>query len=442
MVGHAQEAKDYRLFVGVDLLVPQEGAPLPVESLKRRQAIVIRDNHLDQVPLTEIGAFSWAHSTKVSRAPVTIDGLQSERAFTLKNDAAMKWMNAQNNITAYQQERAAYTQMEAAMADRLSAAPARANQIFAANERAAGRQLIGNASGPQGDGQAGITSLATTDWATEAQEAFELNLDQLDAASDTTVFADKTLGAMTDARYDVMELKFAISSREPIADAYVVIMGSIKLPDEETDGVVTFHHNVGRVGPEPRKITVRKTGFPPGFDINEVKLHVYAHGKELGTNLSEKNIAMTRQQAREFLLLSHLSEHALETVAPEPVWELMPSALLAAEDREAFNYSVVVNIDADGSVISIHQNENDARAFLDAVVDESKLRTRSTAPSSFDGMVDSVRIADRTDINLDQTGRLPADVSAAIADMVFLPALDIGAPVAGMTSVNLADFFR
>src|SRR5690606_23466805 len=192
----------------------------------------------------------------------------------------------------------------------------------------------------------------------------------------------------------------------------------------------------------PRKIKIRKTGFQPGFEIEEVKLHVYTHGKELATNLSERAVAMTPDQAREFLLLSHISEHAVETVGPTPVWELVPPAVLAARDPAVFNYPVVVNIDADGSVISIHDGVDEAKAFLDLVHEESNLRTRPTTDRNFDRLTDSVRIRDQQETTLDQTGRLPPAVSAAIADMVFLPALELGAPVAGMAQINLADFYR
>src|SRR5690606_12117781 len=103
-------------------------------------------------------------------------------------------------------------------------------------------------------------------------------------------------------------------------------------------------------------------------------------------------VDMTREQAREFLLLSHISEHAVETLGPTPVWELAPPAVLAGKDPAAFNYRVVVNVDADGTVISIHDGEDEAKAFLDLVHEESALRSRPTADRNFDSLTSSVRI--------------------------------------------------
>jgi hypothetical protein len=252
---------------------------------------------------------------------------------------------------------------------------------------------------------------------------------------------ERMQGADAEGGHDVMELTFTVSSPDPIADAYVVIMGDIKQGEQE--GTITFHHPVGAIGPEPRKVKVRKTGFQPGFTIEDVKLHVYAHGKELATNLSEKSVPLTRQQAREYLLLSHIAQNSLETVTPQPVWTLAPSALLAAKDGARFDYPVAVTIDADGAVLSIHNSETEARAFLAQIHDAADLRSKSTPDKASTTFADSVRVADQdADVALDQTGRLPRHVVAAMEDMFFLPALDLGSPVAGTAKVNLAEFFR
>ena len=442
--GWAQDAtKNYHLFVGLDLLLPREGDQrAPVENLTRTEAVVANGTTFDRINMRNIPAFSWARSPKVSRSPITIEGLQTEKAYTLGSDAAMGWMETQNTMAIYQQEKAAAAQMEAGEAFRVSGAVARTNQIYAANERFNGRQLVGNPeTADRGLGQAGITELATTPLEQATQQAFMDSIDGLEAATDSTFFADRTQDGIVGGKADVLELEFEIASREPVADAYVVIMG--KVTQESGEGVVTFHENVGAVGPEPRRIKIRKLGFEPGFDIKDVSVHVYSNGKELGTNLSEKNFALTRDQAREYLLLTHIAEHQFDTVAPTPVWELMPPVLLSATDRKAFNYPVVVNIDADGSVISIHDDETSAREFLNEIHEAAALRNRSTPRKAGASLGESVRVAE-TDpaVSIDQTGRLPPRIVTTIQEMIFLPAIDLGAPQAGTTRINLADFFR
>ena len=438
-VGLIGQQTSYQLFVGMDLLVPRDEEKLQVASIKRNRVVVDHHNSLDEIPLREVGAFSWKHAAKVSRAPVEISGLEFQRSITVNRDTAMNWMRAQNNLVTYAQERTAYQQAIFKHMELRTQTAGPTRQIHRTTRWDEAEQ----APAKRGLGHAGDIGLAQLDPEMSLEQASDMLITQFEfetVATDSTLFSDRQQEGIAAKQYDVLELNFSISSREPIADAYVVVMGEI-VQDDET-GVVTFHQNIGRLDSNVRKITLRKTGFEPGFEVNAVKLHVYTHGKELGTNLSEKEVALTREQAREFLLLAHLSENTHDSLHPKPVWELMPLTLLAASDREAFDYSVVVNIDADGSVISIHNTEGDAQKFLDTVVNESELRTRATTPGPFDGMTESVRIADQADIDLDQTGRLPAHISATIADMVFLPALEIGKPVAGIATINLAEFFR
>ncbi len=187
----------------------------------------------------------------------------------------------------------------------------------------------------------------------------------------------------------------------------------------------------------------KSLGFEPGFVINDVVVHVYSHGKELATNLSERPVALTRDQAREFLLLSHLADHAVESVAPTSVWELAPAALLATPSRESFDYPAIVTIDRDGTLLAIHASVADAESYLAQIHEAADLRSKRIADVS-KTLVQSLHgataraAADRV---IDHTGRVPATVLAALREMIFLPALDLGTPVPGVTRINLADYF-
>ena len=104
---------------------------------------------------------------------------------------------------------------------------------------------------------------------------------------------------------------------------------------------------------------------------------------------------------------------------------------------------MVVNIDADGSIISIHETEAEARTFLAQIHDEADFRTKSTPTKQSDSFAQSIRVtAEDSQVSLDQTGRVPPLIVAAVREMIFLPALNLGKPVTGTTMVNLADFFR
>ncbi len=425
-------AKPYRLFIGVDLKIKDgENRYRPVDSLKANE-VILAEPDLPTVRLRDAGPFSWEHRTKVSRAPLTITDFEQHKVFSLRNDKAIQYMATQNNMAIYAQERADYQRMEAGEASRMVA-------HAAANRHGVDVAIANGVLVTQ------LTIDAADAWVADAnavyEEAFDAMIEQQEASSamiGNTAMLDEALDATSEGGEDILALAFTLSSAEPIANAYVVVMGAVTQGEEK--GVITFHQAIGAIGPEPRRIKIRQTGFQPGFTIEEVKLHVYAHGKELATNLSERAVPLSRDEAREFLLLSHIADHAVDSVEPTPVWTLVPPALLAAKSAQSFDYPVVANIDADGSVISLHETEADARAYLAQIHDAADLRSKATPGKS---LASSVRIAtDDHAMQLDQTGRIPAPVVTAMREMVFLPALDVGTPAPGTIRVNLADFFR
>ncbi len=430
----AQDEKDYRLFVGVDLLVSKDDVKIPVENLRKHE-VVVSSAHGDRIPIKEVASFSWARLTKISRSPVAISDFEEHRTFSVNNDKALQYMATQNNMVIYQQEKSDAARARTAEAGRMQSA---AVQVQSNIERA---ERDGMIIGPMTREAAQAFLDNTTADFYEASDAMADQFSATDAAIGDPTFIDRMHGAVNEGGEDVLELTFEISSVVPIADAYIVVMGLVT--QEEEEGITTFHQNIGAIGPEPRNIRVRKTGFQPGFTIKDVSIHVYTHGKEIATNRSEKNFALTRDQAREFLLLSHIAQHKHETVAAQPVWSLAPPALLANKSGQAFNYPVVVNIDADGSIISIHETEAEARTFLAQIHDEADFRTKSTPTKQSDSFAQSIRVtAEDSQVSLDQTGRVPPLIVAAVREMIFLPALNLGKPVTGTTMVNLADFFR
>jgi len=445
-------ATPYRLFVGVDHKL-KDGETADhyrrIDALKANQVVLDEPGH-PTLPLRSAGAFSWEHKPRISRTPVTIADLEQRKAFTISNDQKMAYLATQNHMAIYQQEKTDAARLAAAD-ERYTQMIRRSVYVMSERDYEARMKMIGVNYTPGGGGGLNFENPGGVYGGAEVgpllrdanQDVFEAEMDldnQLLTESTTPAnldFLDRAQA--TQGGEDVLELSFQLSSPVPVADAYVVVMGAVTQGEEE--GVVVFHQPVGAIGPEPRKISVRKTGFQPGFTIKDVKLHVYIHGKELGTNLSEKAVPLTPDQARGYLLLSHVASHQFDTLGPAPVWELVPPAVLANKDAKAFDYPVVVNIDADGSVISIHDDERAAQEFLNEIRDAATLRQRTTPEKAAASLGASVRVADAA-VALDQTGRLPPRIVAAIQDMVFLPAIDLGQPQPGTTRVNLAEFYR
>lgn len=194
--------------------------------------------------------------------------------------------------------------------------------------------------------------------------------------------------------HDSLIIKTSIRSSHEVADAYVVGIVQIKSREDGPSDVV-FFQEIGTLGLTAKKVHIRKDNMPSGFELVDIKLHVYREGQELVSDLSEKQFALTRDEALEYLALERVSSNRGKTLPAEPAWSLAPSALLASERPRDFDFSLTVHVDAKGRVIKI-----------------------------------------------DETSIVPGQIGEIINDLMFMPAIENGVAVSSQAQVNLRDFFQ
>ncbi len=219
--------------------------------------------------------------------------------------------------------------------------------------------------------------------------------DQLRHMTDPSFGAQEIRHREDTAQPDAVRLEFRASAPTRLANAYCVALVRLRLPDGRIEDA-NFYQAIGELGPKPRKISLLQTGLPLGAEVLDVKLHLFNNGKELATNLSPKRFDLTAAEARQYLLLDHTANHRGQTLPAQAVWELAPAALKAADRPGPYDQPVQVNIDADGQLTGF--------------------------------AVDSQIIT--------------PEQREIIAQLVFLPALDNGQPIASTLTLNLADYFR
>lgn len=414
----AAQSKDYRFFVGVDVLVPQEADFLEVANFANGAATLAAETPV-QLSLDGVKAYRWARHPKISRATVAIEGLKADRTYSLNSDPKMGWMVTQNHMAIYAQER---TEMQLATLVRTE----EESQFYKGGP-------LESPYGAQGvPTQHEAMAQATGD--------FENTVASMEASTNPSTWGQLAGDDEGTEAFDTLDINFQLTSAEPLVGAYVVVLADIA--SKRQTGTVTVFQEVGALGPTPKKVRIRRQGLDPGFTVENVKVHVYAHGNELGTNLSDRATGLTREQARGYLLLAHLTDHKSGNILPSPVWELAPPALFANNDPKLFDFPVAVSIGPDGEVLSIHRSVQEAYDFL-RVVDIAEVNTKAT-PGFKGGTApaDVVPAARSTEPSIDKTGALPPRVVAAINDFVFLPALKDGQPVKGIIAFNLAAFYR
>lgn len=368
------QSPNYTLFVGVDLFLQHETEVVLIRKLERKKALLDTPNR-DVVPLKDGVGFTWKMATKVSSVSATIDGLDSKRAFSPANDPKLQTMKMQSNVQGY-------------LADRVTVAQAGIAQAASNASFADAAAANPYAPGPQSFDETGAGLMVNAD---AALDAASLSMDSLHTSG---VYDEMTDGDGKPNQYDALEVRFDISSDSPIANAVVVVIADIKSGD--TVASTSFHREVGKVTPKPRRVVITQLGMPAGYEWEATKIYLFNYGEEIPTNLSERSYKITNDQAGEFVQIAHLFEHKNQTLSARPVWSVAPLSLMGASDPRIYNLPVALDIDDQGNLVHMHETNQG----------------------------------------------IPSSVRTVLQQMTFLPALDSGKPVASTVTVNPADFFK
>lgn len=320
---------EYRLFVGLDVEVGKDDDYAKVEGYVNNR--VHTDGSDKLVSLRNVDDMRFTHKPKLSRNPLTIANLHAEQ-ISANVHAARDAMRNLQALDAYRDSQMETLQdtLRSSMVENepTNDAPTSVGSIIPADAVPAG----------------GGTDLG-------AINDFQSMTDNL---SNDSTFTDELIG-----NKDVgtaMLITAEISSPNRIDDAYIVGTVSISTNDSPEEQVI-FFDRVGRIDHKPRRVRIIKQGMPGEFKVRDVKMHVYRNGQELVTDKSDKQFALTREQAYEYLTLERVSRNRGKTIDPEPAWSLAPPELFASSQKNEFDYPLTVHVDAQGKVTGIDPNK-------------------------------------------------------------------------------------
>ncbi|MBT5900986.1 MAG: hypothetical protein HOH58_02625 [Opitutaceae bacterium] len=356
--------REYRLFVGLNVEVSQGDEYALIEGYVRNR--VRTDSSPGLVALRNFDDMRFTYSPKLSRHPLKIAKVKTQKiASTAK--AALKAMRNQQALSDFRDREISALQAEL---------------------RSAGNPEIGEDGSPIVS-----TDPDSNDAAIQAADQLSQFEDMTNGLINDTDYADGLKGGKSDTP-NALLITAEVSSPILITDAYLV--GVARIRTEESVGRdVIFFDRIARLDQKPRQIKVVKEGLPGEFKVLDVRIHVYRNGQELVTDKSEKQFALTREEAFEYLTLERTSKNRGKSVAAEPAWSLAPAELFASAKADAYDFPMTVEVDAMGKVTKI-----------------------------------------------DPTIIVPENVAALVTQLPFFPGLEDGVAVASTAQINLASFFR
>ena len=334
----APEAKPYVLFMSTDVAVERNQKLYPIKDVSGRDFIVSADGHKVSVPMTGGGAhrIEFQHALTLARTSASLTGLNSGRAYTPGNDPVMQRQIKSVEASAAIGDNASLAEGQALAnanggyvignipPQRMTAG--QANQI---NNDAQTALKAGIANGVGGLALAGLQSAAGHSAAladnlnnvATATAAQQMDADRLNSTVTDAAFA--RLHAEEDRAlelFDAVEVRFEVASAAYLEKPYVVVITRFHTRDDKP-GVArnaVYAKALNAIGAQPTKVELLHGGFPPGFEIEDLQVHLYNEGKEIPTEVAQKRVPLSRDEAFEYLQIDYFRGHKDDTLPATP----------------------------------------------------------------------------------------------------------------------------
>jgi hypothetical protein len=321
-------------------------------------------------------------SLKLTEASATIADLKSDRVYTEANDPRKKFNREQPGMSG------------AAAMDM-----ATGGSVFA---RAANAPYLNGATASGPGAGAGMAAAA----AAQAHiDSANLNMSNVVATetysemNNVGNYVGKMQAELDKKLFDAMEVNFDVSSEQPLTRPYVVIIA--RYHDKDTNPPKyknwIFAKALPQVDSKPQKVHLVQGGFPPGFVMDDFKVHLFDRGQELATNVADNRVELTYNDAFKYVLLDYQSAHKGASLPAAPVMGRLPPGWHAQLTSEQLSQPYFVKVSKDGMPLGTYADEAGSRPV--------------------------------TDPNL----------QSVVSEIRFTPTLDKGKAVEGMTKLRLGD---
>ena len=319
------EAKPYVIFMRTDVAVEQNKQLYPIKDVSGRDFIVSKDGQKMEVPMS--GAphkIEFSYALTLARATASLTDLKSERAYSPGTDPRM-----------VRQREAAMT--NAVLGDNRSLAEGKfigtsqGGLIGYGGRYAGALQPRGTVGPPGGQKQLtaaekmGPTSGGPRDpWDIQADKELSTQIQaESMMSSDLGQAAGGRQRAESDLalqKFDAVHVSFEFSSKVYLEKPYLVVITRFHAP-EDAPGVARsgiFAKALDAIGSQPAKIDVLHGGFPPGFEIEDLEVHLYSDGREIPTDVARKCVPLSTDDAFEYLKIEYLNGHKEDTLLATP----------------------------------------------------------------------------------------------------------------------------
>jgi len=355
--------KTHTLFMGTDIAVEQNKKIYPITNVTGTAFIVSAEGAPLAIPMRgEPHNLKIAQTLKLTAVSASLTGLKSERTYTPGADPRMRRQREALQVSAVISDNAALA------IDKYSYA------------QSGFGSLVGPGSGPgagisQAEHQANIERVSTQALNDFGNASAMLNSNLTSGG----FYSDRADDDLAQELFDAVEVSFAVASETPLHDPYVIIITRFHEKNAKPGEVrnAIFAKAMNPIGPKLQKIELLHGGFPRGFVIEDLQVHLYNLGEEIATDVVSKRVPLTRDEAFTYVKIQYLSSHKDATVAATPVLGRLSAETRAGLTSQQLSSPYFVRVSKDGLPVAAYADKACTQP-VDAVLDPLIANVRFT----------------------------------------------------------------
>jgi hypothetical protein len=323
--GVEAEARTHTLFMGADFDVQSNKVFHRVRDVSGGSFVIKVNGEEVLVPMNQAPVeFRIQQSLKLTENSATIGDLKGERAYSPANDPVKKFVREQpGGATHLQSSQAA---MGSTMAQR---------DLGIAKSSGSPANIVAQVQQQANSVSASYSSALSA-------EGSDFN--------NVGSYSAKLQEELAKKLFDAMDVTFEVASPQPLNSPYVVIVAQYRERDERP-GIAhnwIYARTLEPIDSKPRKVRLLQGGLPPGFELLNFKLHLYDRGQELATNVADKRVPLTRDEAFLYLKIDYVSSHKEATLPPTAAMGKLPADLRSRLTSAQFAHTFFVKVSKDG----------------------------------------------------------------------------------------------
>jgi hypothetical protein len=366
----SEQAKTHTLFMGADLAITLNKVSYPVKSVRGSDWVIEIDGRERRIPTKGSPLdLKIVPTLKLTEVSAKLDGFNKVPAYSYENDPSVRLTkglmeSAKTNamLTGIALDAQHLADTESVNANGLSAlggagALASSNNQFGSNALMYTAQISSAVTHPPPAVAGSITppsnpTLVSTFGGGNGNTLGQklANQDE-DAAAAQAANGNEPEGRLATRGFDAMDVNFDVSSVKPLREPYVVTLARFRTPDMRPGMVRTlvYAKSLDPIDARPASIHFSEEGFPFNYELVDFQVHLYNAGVEVATNVAQKRVELTREEAFQYVLIEYLSAHRHDTLQASPAMGKLPADLSTQLALGRYNGTFYVKVAKDGS---------------------------------------------------------------------------------------------